>query len=521
MKHSVFSIFHIQTVHMQIYHFVRRGMRFLPPLLLAGLASVVETSSQPKTITFLHTNDMHASFVPHEAIWVRTTPKPLVGGFKELAFRIDSVRAIKPLTILVDAGDVMTGNPISEIDYRGATGGALYEMMDRMGYDVSCPGNHDLDISQENLRRLTRIATFPSLAANIVNDRGAFPVNNKPYAIIERGGVKIGFIGLMSQELYGLVNQNNLVGIKVLSPVETARKYIAELRPKVDLLVAITHEGVDDDSVLAQEAPGLDVIIGGHSHTRLRAPKMVNNVPIVQAGSNCENLGELDVTLDNGKVVSVDGSLIQLWPGKNRPASKVSSLVDSMQTVIDREYSEVIGTLMADWVRKPGGSAMGSFITEAQREAAHADIAFMNDHGIRKDVPAGDITKRDLFEVLPFRNVLMTFQLSADDLEKVAAFYLEKNPAIQMMGMTIRWKPNVDGTKQLVGVTVQGKPLDPKRMYSCAASDFLVSEADRYLGIEIQKPISLQQTVFSAVENAVRKEKRITPKQSLFLEKVQ
>ncbi len=72
----------------------------------------------------------------------------------------------------------------------------------------------------------------------------------------------------MSQELYGLVNQSSLVGIKVLSPVETARKYIAELRPKVDLLVAVTHQGVDDDSVLAQEAPGLDIIIGGHSHTR-------------------------------------------------------------------------------------------------------------------------------------------------------------------------------------------------------------------------------------------------------------
>jgi 5'-nucleotidase/UDP-sugar diphosphatase len=494
---------------------------FLAFLLTASLFSVSPGSSQPKIITFLHTNDMHASFLPHEAIWVRSTPKPLVGGFKELAFRIDSLRAIKPLTFLVDAGDVMTGNPISEIEYKGATGGALYEMMNRMGYDVSCPGNHDFDISQENLIRLTKIAAFPSLSANIVNNKGEFPVNNKPYAIIERGGVRVGFIGLMSQDLYGLVNQNNLVGIKVLSPVETAKKYIAELRPKVDLIVAITHEGVDDDSVLAAEAPGLDVIIGGHSHTRLRTPKMVNNVPIVQAGSNCENLGELDVTLDNGKVVSTSGSLIQLWPGKNRPPSSVSSLVDSMQEAIDREYSEVIGTLTADWVRKPGGSAMGTFITEAQREAAHADIAFMNDHGIRKDVAAGNITKRDLFEVLPFRNMLMTFQLSGAELETVARFYLEKRPAIQMTGMTIKWKPGSDGTKELVGVTVDGKPLEEQRMYICAASDFLVGEAERYMGVEIRKPISLQQTVFSAVEKAVRKERRITPTQFLFMERVQ
>ena len=133
-----------------------------------------------------------------------------------------------------------------------------------------------------------------------------FPVNNKPYAIIERGGVKVGLIGLMSQELYGLVNQNNLVGIKVLSPVETARKYIKELRPKVDLLVAITHQGVDEDSALAEEVSGLDIIIGGHSHTRLKSPRVVNHIPIVQTGSNCENLGVLDVTLEHGRVVAVN-----------------------------------------------------------------------------------------------------------------------------------------------------------------------------------------------------------------------
>jgi 2',3'-cyclic-nucleotide 2'-phosphodiesterase (5'-nucleotidase family) len=505
---------------MRMYSLLHRKGQFCAVFLIAAFASI-EAPGQPQTVTFLHTNDMHAGFVPHEAIWARTTPKPLVGGFEELAFKVDSIRSLRPLSILVDCGDVMTGNPICDIEYRGASGGALYEMMNRIGYDVSCPGNHDFDISQENLVRLTTIATFPSLSANLVNAQGRFPVNNKPYAIIERGGLKIGFIGLMSQELYGLVNQNSLVGIKVLSPVETAKKYIAELRSKTDLLVAITHQGFSDDSVLAQEAPGLDIVIGGHSHTRLKAPRVVNDVRIVQTGANCENLGLLDVTVDEGKVVSATGSLIQLWPGKDRPPSKVSPLVDSMEAIIDREYSEVIGTLTEDWVRKQGGSAIGTFITEAQREAAHAEIGFMNDHGIRKDLSAGEITKRELFEVLPFRNVLMTFQLSGEELETVARYYLERRPAIQMTGMIITWRPTGDGGKELVDITVQGKPLEKKRMYICAASDFLVGEAERYMGIEILKPISLQQTVFGAVESAIRREKQITPKQTLFLEQAQ
>ncbi len=114
----------------------------------------------------------------------------------------------------------------------------------------------------------------------------------------------------------------------------------------------------------------------------------------------------------------------------------------------------------------------------------------------------------------------MTFQLSGVELETIARFYLEKHPAIQMTGMAIRWRKKADGTKELVDITVQGKPLEKNRMYICAASDYLVGEADRYMGIDIQKPVSLQQTVFSAVEDAVRKEKQITPKQSLFLEQV-
>ena len=130
----------------------------------------------------------------------------------------------------------------------------------------------------------------------------------------------------------------------------------------------------------------------------------------------------LDVTVENGKLEDAEGRLITLWQRLPRPATPVSSLVDSMQAAITRDFSEVIGVLTDDWVRKPRGSSIGAFVTEAQRAAAHADVAFMNDGGIRKDVSAGRITKQDLFEVLPFRNVLMTFQLSGKQLQSIVTF---------------------------------------------------------------------------------------------------
>jgi 5'-nucleotidase/UDP-sugar diphosphatase len=480
--------------------------RFLPVLLLlVSLASA-------QTLTILHTNDMHASFMPHEAFWVKSTPKPMVGGFGELYFTVDSIRKAKPAVLVLDGGDVMTGNPITEREYKGALGGALFEMMNAVGYDAWAPGNHDLDLSQANLTALGRIARFPMISANLMNTSREYPVGNRPYVIIERGGIKVGIIGIISQELYGLVNQNNLVGIRVLSPVETLQKYIDELDPQTDLLIALTHQGVEEDSALATGVRGLDIIVGAHSHTRLKVPKMVNGVIIVQAGSNCENLGQLDVTVDGHRVVKYDGKLIPLWARNDRPEAWITTFADSLQREIDREYSEVIATLTGDWVRANSGqSAIGTFIADAQREAAYAEVGFMNNFGIRKDLAAGPLTKKDLFEILPFRNMLTTFQLSGRQLRGILKYSLEKRPAIQIAGMTAVYKRKADSTVALNDVRVMGKPLDDERMYICAASDYMVGEAKRYLGIEPTNVSYSSQTLFGVVEEAVRKAGRITP----------
>lgn len=467
--------------------------------------------TQRTTLTILHTNDMHASFVPHEAIWIKVKPRPLIGGFKELSFTVDSIKKENSSVLLLDAGDVMTGNPISEYTYEGAQGGALFEMMNRIGYDAWCPGNHDFDISQANLVRLATIARFPTLSANLVSEKGQYPVHNQPYTIIERKGLKIGLIGLMSQQLYDLVNQHNLVGIKVISPVEISQRLVEELRGKADVLIALTHEGFEDDSVLAENVKGLDVIIGGHSHTRLKKPRLINGVLIVQTGSYCENLGVLDLTMDDGHIVSYDGRLLPLWYRVDRPATPLARFIDSVQRGIDREYSEVLATLKFDWLRNQGESSIGNFITDAQREAAGAELAFMNTHGIRKDVPAGPLTKLDLFEVLPFHNVLTTFQLHGRQLRTAIQYHLTHGTAVLTSGISCRWKRTADGAVEILSLQVQEKPVEDEGTYRCAASDFFVGEAKRYLGIEIPQVFYLNETVFAAVEKEIRRVGVISP----------
>ncbi|MFZ1977361.1 MAG: bifunctional UDP-sugar hydrolase/5'-nucleotidase [Bacteroidota bacterium] len=489
---------------------MKRFLNFIPAwfLLFAGTASIL--SGQPQTITLLHTNDIHADFIPHEAFWIKQMPKPLVGGFNELNYEIDSIRHVKPAVLLIDAGDVMTGYPITEYSYEGAEGGALFAMMRMIGYNVWTIGNHDFDISQANLRKLIQIGGFPTVSANIVDTAGKFPVGNEEYIVLEKAGLRIGIFGLMSKDFFTLVSKKSISGIVILPPVETAQRIIDKLLSRTDLLIAVTHEGVADDSVLAENVTGLDVIVGGHSHTRLKVPKIINGVVIVQTGSNCENLGELTLTVEKHKILSYEGKLLPLWYHPDRPKTALSHLIDSLKGKIDADYAEVIGTLKSDWViGNRGESNAGNFIADAQREAAGADIGFMNTHGMRKNLSIGRITKRDLFEVLPFRNELVTFTMPASDIRRFLRYYIEKHPAVQTSGLQAEWKKKPDGTIEFVKILVNGKPLDDTKIYTAAASDYLAGDAEMYLGIDTPVPVFVNRTVFAAVEQKVRSLKEV------------
>jgi 2',3'-cyclic-nucleotide 2'-phosphodiesterase (5'-nucleotidase family) len=490
----------------------QRSKSFKGILLLcaANLLSVLPLAAQPKQITILHTNDMHANFLPREALWVKRSPKPLVGGFNELAFAIDSIRKIRTATLVLDAGDLMTGNPITDRVYKGAEGGALVEMMDLIGYEGMTPGNHDFDISHASFLKLVAIANFPVVSANLIDEKSGQPVTRSPYVILQENGLKIGIFGLMSTDFYNLVSRNSTKGIKLLPPIPTAEKYIELLRPQTDLVIAITHQGVRDDSILAVNVQGLDVIIGGHSHTRLKKPKFINGVIIAQTGSDCENLGVLDLTVDHKRVTQWDGNLHQLWYNPNRQKTAVTALVDSFKTEIDKEYSQVIGTLKDAWKMSGWETGAGNFIADAQREAAHADIAFMNTGGIRKNLLPGPITKQDLFEVLPFRNILTTFEVSGRQIREIVRHDVEGKPGIQVSGIRCEWKRDASGKVEIVKLLVGGKPVEDTRMYVGAASDYMMGEAERYLGVNPSKLTYLNETVFNAVLQKVLAMKTVT-----------
>lgn len=369
-------------------------------------------------ITILHTNDLHTQFTPLQATWVKQTPKPLIGGMEALAAAINTHRDAN--TLLLDAGDVLTGTLLSRMEYEGVMGGAFISMMNVMKYDASVIGNHDFDNGRKSLEKLMALADFDILSANLFIADSLFAP--APYQIFERGDVTIGVIGLTISPILGLVPSTSLDSVRASFLAPIAQKWIDHLDPMTDLIILLTHQGATEDSVLATQIHSADVIVGGHSHTRLDRPKVVDDILIVQAGSKSRYLGKLDLIVAGDSISSYDGRLIPVWADSMQHNTPMSNLVHQFSNQIDSAFGDTIATLKHDLMHdryRSDASSVGSLITTTLQSAHKADFAIMNTGGIRKSLFAGPVTKKDIYELLPFINYLVQFECTGVQLAKM------------------------------------------------------------------------------------------------------
>ena len=266
---------------------------------LGRVAPVAARGKAPVRLTVLHTNDMHSRIEPfpdNGGQWAG------LGGMARRAALIQRIRAQEPNVLLLDSGDIFQGTP-----YFNFFGGELeYKLMSRMGYDASTLGNHDFDNGLDGLARQLPHATFPFLIANYDFSKTALAGRFAPYKVFERQGLRIGVFGL-GIELAGLVADKNFGATVYLDPVATAREMATRLRgpEKCDLVICLSHLGYQydtarlDDRKLAAQVAGIDLILGGHTHTFLDAPEPVASPDghptlINQVGWSGINLGRLD-----------------------------------------------------------------------------------------------------------------------------------------------------------------------------------------------------------------------------------
>ncbi len=479
-------------------------------LLLAACTRVPPAPSAPeggpRVLTIAHTNDIHGHFLPEPAEW--RPDRALVGGFVRLEQEVRAVRRDRPegTVLTLDGGDQLTGTPLTDLVIDGSKGGAMHALFDAVGYDAWVVGNHEFDKGLDNLAAYTKTHPSLPLAANLLS-RDALPLlpQQETSHVFVRNGVRIGIIGLTTQGLGTLMNKTDFARLRLEREQDAARAEVARLDPVTDLVVVLSHIGVENDIALAEAVPGIDLIVGGHSHTRLTEAKKVGETWIVQAGSYARALGVVDLTVENDAITRFSYVLRELGPETATvpPDPDLEKLVAGYQTAIDKVYGEVLTTATTTLTRSYNHeSPLGRWITDALRDGTDAEVAFYNGGGLRADLAAGPVTKGALFNCFPFGNEVMSFEISGESLigiilGNLAADATESRGFLSVSGVTWTWRLR-NGAPEIVEARVGGKPIDSTRMYRAVSTSYITEQWQKHLGVAPQALSAVGHTDFDA-----------------------
>ncbi len=469
----------------------------------AALALTAGTAAAEYSLTILHTNDFHARFEPISKYdgpcsAEDNTAGECFGGSGRLVTAIAEARARSNNAILVDGGDQFQGT-LFYTQYKGALAA---EMMNKMGYDAMTVGNHEFDDGPEVLRGFMDAVNFPVLMSNAdVSGEPLLADKLAKSAVIERGGEKIGLIGLTPQDTNELASPGD--NITFSDPVAAVQGEVDKLTAEgVNKIIVLSHSGYGTDQKVAAGTTGVDVIVGGHSNTLLsntneRAegpyPTMVNNTAIVQAYAYGKFLGELNVTFDDeGNVTDATGEPLIMDAAVTEDEGTVSRIAEAAKPLEEIRNKVVAETTEAidgdrDTCRAQECS-MGNLVSDAMLDRVKdqgIDVAISNSGGLRASIDAGEVTMGEVLTVLPFQNTLSTFQVDGGTL--VAA--LENGVSQheegagrfpQVAGMSFSFDPKAEPGSRISDVMVGGAPIDPAQVYGVVSNNYVRNGGDGY-----------------------------------------
>ena len=391
-------------------------------MVVAGFLLRTETGPQPRELTILHTNDLHAHYDSFEP-W----GEPVQGGIARLATAIEEIRNEAENVLLLDAGDQFQGTLFYTV------GGAevVADVMNELQYDAMCIGNHEFDSGPAELATLIELASFPVLSANVDAASDADLAGEiLPYAVYRLGrGQPIGVLGLTTEHTATASSPGP--DVHFVDATDAAQRAVDELEASgIDIIIALTHLGYEHDLALAEAVDGIDVVIGGHSHTRLDAyPTVVESasgepVLVATAYEWGKQLGRLDVRFtDDGRVETYAGAPIPIVEAIPEDGD-VLDILDAYRPEIDALMSHRVGSTEVDLdgarenvrVRETN---LGNLICDAilaKTAGLGATISIHNGGGIRASIPAGEITMGQVLEVLQYGNQITVVMITGAEL---------------------------------------------------------------------------------------------------------
>lgn len=419
--------------------------------ILAAALLCLAYPAGAEEITVLGINDMHAA----------------LDNMPKLATLVKQERARDPQALLLSAGDNRTGNPFSDMNPR--SGWPMVAIMNRIGFNLSALGNHSFDTGVDDMRDLIDSAEFRVVCANAEAEDKA-RILTQPYRIFERKGVTIGVLGLLQLGVNGRPDTlaENVKGFTFRDPFQVAQEY-KWLRERCDVLILLTHLGFEDDVELAKQCPWVDLIVGGHTHTKVDGGYMAGNVMVTQAENKASYLTRITLDVQDGKVVSKEARLLPT--ASCQPDAEIAKMVQDFMN--DPALNEQIAENARDITAK---EELGCLFTDAVREVTGADIAIVNIGGIRIDsFPAGPIRLSDVFRIDPFGNDTVLFKLNAQELRDfiLACALLDHHGAPSASGITYSAHLHKGNKVEITEIKLaDGSPLDPEKTYTVAVSSF-------------------------------------------------
>lgn len=433
-----------------------------------------QTYARALDLRILYVNDFHGFAEAYQPLG---SQEPL-GGVAHLAGKAGALRQEKP-TLLLAAGDMIQGNNWANM----TQGESVIELMNAMSFDAMVLGNHEFDFGQAELKKRISDAAFPILGANVEGLDGL-----KPFIIKELEGVRVGIIGIVTEETPVATHPRNVSGLKFLPSAETVEKSLRELKNQADVIIVLSHIGHAADRALAEKVRGIDVIVGGHSHTKILKPVRIGDTLIVQAWEHGKALGVLDLTVRDGRIVGYDGRLEEVKPQPGKEDRVVLALLERyrqrVDTVLNARIGEAAIDLDGENVRKRETN-LGNFIADIMRRASKADAALINGGTIRTNMIRGEVRIKDVYSVLPFDNYIVAIKLTgrqiAEALEHGVSGVDEGEGRFpQVAGLTFIYSPFAPKGSRIREILIAGQPLDPGREYTVATNDFLAVGGDGY-----------------------------------------
>ena len=431
---------------------------------------------------------MHGDFLAE----VKEGQGKTIGGLAYLSGYLNKVRNEEENVLYVIAGDMLQGSLIDS-EWRGVS---TIEIMNWLAPDVVTIGNHEVDYGLSHLLFLEKLANFPLVNANLYLKK-----NHKrllsPYTIINKAGLDILFTGVITEKIMDSIKQDTLIGSFVtLSEAsdEVGRICNTYKNDDIDLTILLTHIGYESDLELAKLLKpewGVDMIIGGHSHTVLDKPAKVNNILIATAGVGTDQIGRFDIVVDDDTNAVIDYTW-QLIPIDEDLAPKDEALEEFIHTYrdkVDLKYGQLLCRFDRQLThpKREEETSLGDLIADILAKRAEADVMLVGSGSIRVKALGPAVTLKDFLACFPYDDALTRFSVSGKQLKQIFAHIMRpsnRDGEGECYQVNARVKAVYrDPTQTLQSLTIDGQPVRDSRIYTLCLQNYHASSCEAYLGI--------------------------------------